>query len=878
MHRHESHEHHLHHGCRGRAGEFASSEARDHYPPDRGLESAHVDLALRVDLAGRTCEGAVTHTVRALRAGARELRLDAVAFAEVQVEGGEGLSWSYDGRVIALSWALPFALGEAREVTVRYRVVEPATGLLFSQPTAASPAAPWFAATDNETERARHWFPCIDHPSVRPTLSFHLRADARFTSLANGALVGEDAHEDGTRTTHWRLEQGCPSYLTCFVIGELVRCDDGEVDGVPIAYFAPPPFGPEELRRSFGRTGDMLRWLSQRLGVRYPFPKYFQFAVPGIGGAMENISLVSWDDMFVLDARLASEWGLLIDQINVHEMAHAYFGDHVVIRDFADAWLKESWATYLEACWLEHDRGADYYLFDLWDAAQRYFQEVEERYARPIVTRRFESSWELFDQHLYPGGALRLHMLRRLLGDEAFWGAVGDYLRAHGGGLADTDDFRKALEGRSGRSLAKFFDQWLRSPGYPRLKASFRRDPGAGQGIFEIEQTQVDDKAGVPCFEVQVVLEWTIAGAQERRTVTLSRARHTFVAPMTADPESVRIDPDFDLPCALEFNPGEGLLRAQLRGAPDVIGRILAGRELARTATPANLAAIAAAWEAEPFWGVRREWARAIAEVESAAAATTLASLVLHERDPMVLEGLIRAAGRFRDAAIRGAIAVRLEEGLPYRAAQAAYEALGAQRERLPAVWVERMIAESGKEGFGGIVAAGALRGLASSRAEAALEVLLARCEPGTLGDRARPAAAQALGSLARVLERRGREAAIERLVDLLRDPVARVREAAVQGLRAAQASEAAGALEAYAAGLAEQQRVGVMKAVRALRAAESPKVAAVDKQLAEVQDRLRRLEAELGRLRDRVEPGAGAVSGGGGAGASGGAGAEGQG
>ncbi len=854
MRTHEHHDHH--HGCCRRAGEFASSEASDHYPPDRGLTSAHLDLALRVDVAGRRCDAVVTHTVRALRAGARSIRLDAVDFEDVAVEGDADLTWSYDGRALALTWGRAFGLGEERSAAIRYRVVEPVTGLLFSQPTAASPAAPWFAATDNETERARHWFPCVDHPSVRPTLTFHVRAEGRFTSLANGLQTGEDAHEDGTRTTHWRLEQGCPSYLTCFVVGELIRCDDGEVDGVPIAYFAPPPFAAEDLRRSFGRTGAMLRWLQGRLGVAFPFPKYFQFAVPGIGGAMENISLVSWDDMFVLDEELAKEWTILLDQINVHEMAHSYFGDHVVIRDFADAWLKESWATFIEACWLEHDRGADHYLYDIWDCAQRYMKEADERYARPIVTRRFESSWDLFDAHLYPGGAARLHMLRRLLGDEVFWPAVSDYLKAHGGGLADTDDFRKALEARSGRSLARFFDQWLRSPGYPKVKASFRHDAARGEGIFEVEQTQVDDKAGVPCFEAPLTVEWTIEGVKARRTIELRRAKHVIAVPMAKEPEAVRVDPDFDLLCALDFDPGEKRLGAQLRGAPDVVGRILAGRALARSGKRAGVRAVADAWAEEPFWGVRREWAKALADAGSAAAVAALTEVVAKEADPLVLEALIRAAGRFRDAALAGAIAARLEAGLPYRAAQAAYEALGAQREGLPAIWLERMIAESGREGFGGLVAAGALRGLASSRAPQALEVLLSRASPGTLGDRARPAAAQALGSLARVLEKQGREAAVERLTDLLRDPVQRVREAAVQGLAAAQASEAIGALEAHAAPLAVQHRIGVQRVIRGLRAAESPKVAAVDKQVGDLQDKVRRLEDELARLRERVEAG----------------------
>src|SRR5690606_25056900 len=160
-------------------------------------------------------------------------------------------------------------------------------------------------------------------------------------------------------TAHWRLEHPCPSYLTCFAIGDFVRLDDGDCDGIGLAYFASKQHDVGHLSRTFGGTAEIMRWMTAKLGAKFPYPKYYQFALPNFGGAMENISLVSWDDQFLLDETLAGEWGRLIDQINVHEMAHSWFGDLVVCRDYAHAWLKESWATYMESCWFEDVLGAD---------------------------------------------------------------------------------------------------------------------------------------------------------------------------------------------------------------------------------------------------------------------------------------------------------------------------------------------------------------------------------------------------------------------------------------------------------------------------------------------------------------------------------------
>ncbi len=843
-------------GSRRLRAEFGSAATVDKYPPDRGVEPVDLEIRLRVDLEGRSAEGSVTHRVVGRRSDARTLRLDAVAFEEVEVEGDDApLRWSYDGEAIEITWDEPFAVDEERRLTVRYRVDSPSTGILFSKPTAAQPEAPYFAAVDNETERARYWLPCVDHPSVRPTLTFHLSADKRWTILANGLCTGEVDNADGTTTSSWRLEQGCPSYLTCFAIGEFIRVDDESVGDVEVAYFVSPTRDAAALRRSFGRTPAMLRWMAERLQVPFPFPKYYQFAVPGIGGAMENISLVSWDEVFVVDEALATEIGGLVDRINVHEMAHSYFGDSVVIRDFCDAWLKESWAVYIEACWLEHAEGEDAMRYDLWECLQRYIGEAEGRYVRPIATRRFDTSWDLFDAHLYPGGAVRLHMLRREIGDEVFWRATTDYLREYGGGVAETDDFRRCLERRSGRSLAKFFDQWLRSPGYPKLKAKFRHDAAKGEGIVEIEQTQVDSKKGIPCFDLPLDVEWTIDGETQRRTLQVHREKHAFVLPMAADPTSVRLDPDSRIVCALDFNPGSPRLRAQLRDAPDVIGRILAGRELVKSGARGDLRALAEAWPQEPFWGVRLAWAQALAKAGSEQALEILLGALETEEDARVLPTLLQSIGKYRDPAIAPAIAARLDRGdLAHRAKAAAYESLGAQRHRLPEAEKRRLIDAASRPSFASFATAGALRGLASTRAPEAAELLSAAVEPcSPCGDGARPTAAVALGSLARVLDRGPRAAAIEALVDRLRDPSQRVRDAAVTGLRLADARQAAGAIEAYAKPLAAQFRIPHMRAVDSLRRGQpSATIRALERSVGELETKLRELQGTVEKLEDR--------------------------
>ena len=225
--------------------------------------------------------------------------------------------------------------------------------------------------------------------------------------------------------------------------------NDGQKD-IPLAYFCSQDHTEADLMRTFGQTRSMMAWMTEKLAMPFPYPKYYQFALPLMGGAMENISLVSWSDRMVQDETLAQEYGWWVDQVNVHEMAHSYFGDAIVCRDFAHAWLKESWATYIPHCWLEDTKSSDERDYRYFADSRRYFKEADERYQRPIVTRRFKSSWQMYDGHLYPGGACRLHTLCKELGDNVFWTAVRDYLQRYNGEVVETDHFRQVMEEHSG--------------------------------------------------------------------------------------------------------------------------------------------------------------------------------------------------------------------------------------------------------------------------------------------------------------------------------------------------------------------------------------------------------------------------------------------
>jgi aminopeptidase N len=98
---------------------------------------------------------------------------------------------------------------------------------------------------------------------------------------------------------------------------------------------------------------------------------------------------------------------------------------------------------------------------------------------------------EIFDRHLYQGG-LVLFMLRRLLGDEAFFAGVRVYLTRHARSIVESRDLMRAMEDVSGRGLEQFFEQWVYRAGHPELEVKVEHE---GEVLtIAVKQVQKVDK------------------------------------------------------------------------------------------------------------------------------------------------------------------------------------------------------------------------------------------------------------------------------------------------------------------------------------------------------------------------------------------------
>lgn len=749
---------------------FASAIAEKHYRPDLTLEPIHQTITLSFDIAKKLAIGSVNTIVKANNSNANEIILNAIDLEILNIQSNVGdLFWNYDGTEITLFWKKSFEKGEKREAKIDYTVKEPITGMHFSYPDDNYPNRPIFVGTDHETEKARYWLPCVDHPAVRCTLDFFLTAEKDFTILANGELINEELSRDGLKTAHWKLNFRCPSYLITIAIGDFVSYEDKTIDvgygDVPINYFTTKEYTSEDLKRSFDKTPAFLKWMSNKLGP-YPFPKYFQYALPSHGGAMENISLVSWSDRYLLDEIFAKEFAFIIDDVNIHEMAHSWFGDAIVCYDFAHNWLKESWATYISTIWREEFlQSKEEASYNLYRNAQAYFEETK-KYHRPIVTNIYDSSWDLFDRHLYPGGAMRIHMLRKILGDETFWTAVRDYYTSFTGKTVETVDFQRVLEKHSGLNLSKFFDQWIYSPGYPQLKVIFSYRKQENLASIKIEQKQENKEKNIGLFTFNLDIEWEIAeNVFERQEVEIKEKEHTFYFPCETKPLQIRLDPELKLLFSLDFNPGVDILKRQLR-LGNIVGRIIAAQELAKEGKRSHIKALQEAYSQEEFWGVKIELIKALISSPSFLAIECILELLKLESDPRVLSSSLNALKNVRDEKVTNAMKYflgRTDIEL-YEATASALQVIGSQRKMENFEFLKSFIPKTDKKH---IIRRGQLEAIGAIRSTEALEFLLNLLPYGIEPEDVRRSVISAIAESAKWTDKSTRDKALECLGDL---------------------------------------------------------------------------------------------------------------
>ena len=548
-------------------------------PPDRGYDALHYAIDLRLESARWGFDGTTTVRLAALR-DLERVELDAADLQVLRVTvGGTVVSFDYDGRLLSVPLPRRLAAGEQTEVVVRYQAEQPLAGLHFVLPGLGVYAPTPHVYTQGEARRARHWFPCNDHPADRATHELRAEVPVSWTTVAAGTRG--DSRTDVRRRTRietWSSTTPLPTYLYTFAAGAFVAIDDSS-GSVPLRHLVEPA-DLDAGRESFAETARVLQVFEEWTGHAFPFPSYGHVAVRDFPfGGMENpgATTVTRNSLRSgVDLRAQPAWGLV-----AHEAAHQWFGDLVTCADWPHVWLNEGFASYLGEVYRAARDGDEAFRYGMGQRVDAYLDACRGDGLRALVKRDYRLPMDLFfDGTVYPGGASRAHLFRGMLGEQVFHEGIRRYLSDNAYRSVPSEALLRAfLDAGAPAAFEDDFRQWVDEPGYPEVTVRWRRE---GDSIaVEIEQTQ--DAPGVPqAFRFPLEVRWRGNGTWYATRMQINGRRQTLDIPVPGGFDGwLEIDPEVYVPARWTIDEPAGAALACAQEGASARCRALALRRLA---------------------------------------------------------------------------------------------------------------------------------------------------------------------------------------------------------------------------------------------------------------------------------------------------------
>lgn len=323
-------------------------------------------------------------------------------------------------------------------------------------------------------------FPVKDHPSDKPeSATMRITVPDPLVAVGPGVLEDTLKNADGTSTYIWKITNPIPNYSILFdaapyrVIKDSVKSITGEM--IPIEFYILPESyekGPKLIEETkkynafYEKYLGPYPWRSHKLGI---------VETPHLG--MEHMTHLAYGNKFQYHPEHGFDW------LQLHEFGHEWWANLVTARDWNDFWIHEGFQSFMDTLYLEHLGKKDAYFEAMKQRAKA------TRNMQPVAPRGAKFSYEVYlqgpdyvrsDGDIYGKGAVVLHTLRYLIGDDAFFRSLRRmaypkkemerYTDGRQQRLTDTDEFLRIAEQESKMQLDWFFEMYLRQPKLPRLE------------------------------------------------------------------------------------------------------------------------------------------------------------------------------------------------------------------------------------------------------------------------------------------------------------------------------------------------------------------------------------------------------------------------
>ena len=503
-------------------------------PYNAAIDVRHYDFSLDLTDSNNTIHGQAAITLQ-FKENAPDFTIDLTQRNEegkgmtvtAVKEGNKTLRFTQNNQQLIIH--TPGAPGAQHTYTIRYEGI-PADGLII----AANKFGHRGFFGDNWPNRAHNWLPCVDHPSDKASVSFNITAPDHYTVVANGSLKAEQQLPGHRKLTQWVESEPLSPKVMVIGVADFAVDHPGDAMGVPVwnyVYKENKDLG----FKSYSYALDILPFYITHIGP-YPFEKCGNVQSKTRFGGLENASAI-----FYYENSVGSPG---VESLMAHEIAHQWFGDAATETQWRYLWLSEGFATYMTLCYLENKYGADTLKSSLRADRHKVIAYEKQRFTAVVDTTIKDDYMKLLNPNSYEKGGWVLHMLRRAIGDEAFWKGISTYYATYRNKNASSADFEKVMASVSGKDLHAFFDQWLNTPGHPKLTISYKYDPDKKTILIDFTQ-QGDHLFTFP-------LEYSLDGALQHINIH-DKTTHVEL-PFPEKPATLVSDPNVNVLADFEVN------------------------------------------------------------------------------------------------------------------------------------------------------------------------------------------------------------------------------------------------------------------------------------------------------------------------------------
>ena len=271
----------------------------------------------------------------------------------------------------------------------------------------------------------------------------------------------------------------------------------------------------------------------------YPFEKEgYAMTQLGFYGGIENQT-----------NSIVNNMGLSWFNVSVHELAHQWFADMITCETWNHGWLNEGFASYAEALYIEESKGIDFY--------HNYVSDFKFFTGGSIWLENVTDPFNVFRSIIYNKGAYFLHMLRRYVGDQAFFEILYTYSTHESTQYkyANTEFFQMISEQISEKDLDTFFEQWIYDERYPTYEYNYQFDSDLNTLSLSLIQTQ-EENGWRAIFEMPLdILIRYEDGTDSLLTVQNDKISQHYEFNISKSILNIEIDPNNWVLCRKKFNP-----------------------------------------------------------------------------------------------------------------------------------------------------------------------------------------------------------------------------------------------------------------------------------------------------------------------------------